>query len=71
MTTTIGFGALILAHHQGLRSLGIAMAVGSGCCLVTAVWTLPALLRVIGLRPKNGGLRLVSTQDDAQQRGAA
>ena len=71
MTTTIGFGALILAHHQGLRSLGIAMAVGSGCCLVTAVWTLPALLRVIGLRAKNGGLRLVSTQDDAQQRGAA
>ena len=71
MTTTIGFGALILAHHQGLRSLGIAMAVGSGCCLVTAVWTLPALLRIIGLRAKNGGLRLVSTQDDAQQRGAA
>lgn len=52
LTTTIGFGALVLAHHEGLRSLGIAMAVGSACCLVTAVWTLPALLRVFGLRPR-------------------
>jgi predicted exporter len=52
LTTTIGFGALILAHHQGLRSLGIAMAVGSACCLVTAVWTLPALLRVFGLQAR-------------------
>jgi preprotein translocase subunit SecF len=52
LTTTIGFGALALAHHQGLRSLGIAMAVGSACCMVTAVWTLPALLRVAGLRSR-------------------
>lgn len=52
LTTTIGFGALVLAHHQGLRSLGIAMAVGSACCMVTAVWTLPALLRVVGLAPR-------------------
>ena len=71
LTTTIGFGALILAHHQGLRSLGIAMAAGSACCLVTAVWTLPAMLRIIGLRPKNSGLRLVATQSDAERRGAA
>ena len=55
LTTTIGFGALVLAHHQGLRSLGIAMAVGSACCMVTAVWTLPALLRVAGLRPRRAG----------------
>jgi len=52
LTTTIGFGALALAHHQGLRSLGVAMAVGSACCMVTAVWTLPALLRVAGLRSR-------------------
>jgi preprotein translocase subunit SecF len=71
LTTTIGFGALILAHHQGLRSLGVAMAAGSACCLVTAVWTLPAMLRIIGLRPKNSGLRLVAAQTDAERRGAA
>lgn len=62
LTTTIGFGALLLASHQGLRSLGIAMAVGSLCCLVSAVWALPALLRVVRLHPRNAALRLA---DDA------
>lgn len=64
LTTTIGFGALLLAHHQGLRSLGVAMAVGSLCCLVSAVWTLPALLRVIGLRPRHASLRLARPDED-------
>jgi uncharacterized protein len=64
LTTTIGFGALLLAHHQGLRSLGVAMAVGSLCCLVSAVWTLPALLRVIGLRPRHAALRLARPDED-------
>jgi multidrug efflux pump subunit AcrB len=62
LTTTVGFGVLVFAHHQGLRSLGIAMAVGSLCCLVTAVWVLPAILRVIGLRPKRAQLRLVTPE---------
>lgn len=66
MTTTIGFGALLLAHHQGLRSLGIAMSVGSVCCLVSAVWTLPAILRIIGLRPKHASLRLVPAEERAK-----
>jgi predicted RND superfamily exporter protein len=66
MTTTIGFGALLLAHHQGLRSLGIAMSVGSVCCLISAVWTLPAILRVIGLRPKHASLRLVPADEQAK-----
>lgn len=63
LTTTIGFGALLLAHHQGLRSLGMAMAVGSLCCLVSSVWTLPAILRVIGMTPRHAGLRLASAED--------
>jgi hypothetical protein len=29
------------------------------------------MLRIIGLRPKNSGLRLVATQTDAERRGAA
>lgn len=65
LTTTIGFGALLLAHHQGLRSLGVAMGVGSVFCLVSAVWTLPALLRVVGLEPSHGGLRLVKERRHA------
>jgi preprotein translocase subunit SecF len=63
LTTTIGFGALVLAHHQGLRSLGIAMAIGSLCCLASSIWTLPALLRLIGLRPTRTHLRLAGAED--------
>lgn len=70
LTTTIGFGALLFAHHQGLRSLGVAMGIGSVCCLVTAVWTLPALLRVIGLRPKHAALRLVAPMQGSAAAGA-
>jgi predicted RND superfamily exporter protein len=66
LTTTIGFGALMLAHHQGLRSLGLAMAVGSLCCLLSAVWTLPALLRVLGLKPTRAHLRLAGTGSGAR-----
>jgi predicted exporter len=56
----------MLAHHQGLRSLGIAMAVGSLCCLLSAVWTLPALLRVLGLKPTRAHLRLAGTGPGAR-----
>jgi predicted RND superfamily exporter protein len=63
LTTTIGFGALVLAHHQGLQSLGVAMAIGSLCCLASSVWTLPALLRLVGLKPRRAHLRLAGTGD--------
>jgi len=45
VTTAIGFGALILADHRGLASLGWAMLVGSIACVIVAVVALPALLR--------------------------
>jgi predicted RND superfamily exporter protein len=45
VTTAIGFGALILADHRGLASLGWAMLIGSISCVVVAVVVLPALLR--------------------------
>lgn len=44
LTTIIGFGSLIIAHHRGLRSLGIVMAVGSTACMLASVIVLPALL---------------------------
>jgi hopanoid biosynthesis associated RND transporter like protein HpnN len=69
LTTTIGFGALVLAHHQGLRSLGVAMVIGSLCCLASSVWTLPALLRLVGLRPRRAHLRLAGA--DEARRDAA
>ena len=45
VTTAIGFGALVLADHRGLASLGWAMLIGSISCVVVAVVVLPALLR--------------------------
>lgn len=45
VTTAIGFGALVLADHRGLASLGWAMLVGSLACVIVAVVALPALLR--------------------------
>jgi len=45
LTTIIGFGCLIIAHHRGLRSLGIVMAIGSTACLLSSVILLPAALK--------------------------
>jgi hopanoid biosynthesis associated RND transporter like protein HpnN len=44
LTTIIGFGALIIAHHRGLRSLGLVMAIGSTACMLASIIVLPALL---------------------------
>ena len=48
ITTTIGFGTLLFAQHRGLRGLGEVMTIASLCCLVTAVWLLPSMLRLMG-----------------------
>jgi predicted RND superfamily exporter protein len=47
LTTAIGFGALVFAEHRGMRSLGIAMAVGSVACLYVACVVLPTVLAAI------------------------
>jgi predicted RND superfamily exporter protein len=44
LTTSVGFGALMIANHQGLQSLGRVLAIGTTCCLCCAIGFLPALL---------------------------
>jgi predicted RND superfamily exporter protein len=44
MTTMIGFGGLMLAHHRGLHSLGQVMVIGTACCLIATIVLLPVLL---------------------------
>lgn len=44
LTTIVGFGALMIASHQGLQSLGRVLAIGVSCCLFTSMVMLPALL---------------------------
>ena len=43
-TTMIGFGCLLIAEHQGLRTLGIVMALGSAACMMAVIVLLPSLL---------------------------
>ena len=44
LTTMVGFGAMVIARHRGIESLGFVMALGVGLTLV-ACWTvMPAWL---------------------------
>ncbi len=44
LSTTIGFGALMVSHHRGIFSLGFVAWAGSLCVLLPAIVILPAIL---------------------------
>jgi hypothetical protein len=44
LTTIVGFGAMMIATHRGLQSLGRILTIGITCCLFTSLVMLPALL---------------------------
>lgn len=46
LTTIAGFGSLMLAKHQGIKSLGMVMATGVAACMVAGLTFLPALLNL-------------------------
>jgi hypothetical protein len=48
LTALAGFGSLTLGKHQGIRSLGLVMAIGIATCMVAGLTFLPALLKVLG-----------------------
>ncbi len=50
LTTTVGFGSLMISHHSGIFSLGLLATVGSISTLAAAVFFLPALFRAGTLR---------------------
>jgi uncharacterized protein len=47
LTTIAGFGSLILAKHQGIKSLGWIMAVGVATCMLIGLTFLPAILNLL------------------------
>ena len=55
LTTAIGFGSLVIAEHRGMRSLGLAMGVGSLCCMYVACVVLPLALARQSSAPTNSG----------------
>jgi uncharacterized protein len=52
LTTIIGFGTLMISQHRGLASLGFILTLGVGCCMLTALVFLPAVLRLVSIRER-------------------
>jgi predicted RND superfamily exporter protein len=52
LTAIAGFGTLILAKHQGIRSLGEVMSAGLFACMIAALTVLPAILSLLMRRPR-------------------
>ncbi|MDD5559136.1 MMPL family transporter [Candidatus Methylomirabilis sp.] len=50
LTTMVGFGSLMIAHHRGASSIGLLVTLGVGAVLVVSVIVLPALLTVVARR---------------------
>ena len=46
LTTMLGFACLVPANHPAVSSIGIVSLIGLGCCFVTSVTLLPALLQI-------------------------
>ncbi len=44
LTTTVGFGSLMISHHRGIHSLGMLATIGSIAVMASAVIVLPAVL---------------------------
>ncbi len=45
LTTMVGFGSLLLAHHRGIYGLGLLLTLGTAASLIASLIVLPVLLR--------------------------
>jgi hopanoid biosynthesis associated RND transporter like protein HpnN len=45
LTAMIGFGTLMISSQRGLAGLGLCLALGMACCMMTALVFLPSVLR--------------------------
>lgn len=54
LTTTVGFGSLMVSNHRGTFSLGLLATVGSLCVLLASLSVLPAFLHLVEKRLKPG-----------------
>ena len=48
LTIMASFGALMVAHHQGVFSIGVVMSLGMFACQIAFMITLPAVLTLAG-----------------------
>lgn len=61
LTTIAGFGSLVLAAHQGIRSLGYVMGTGTATCMVAGLACLPAMLHLL----HRAGWQIKTQRDNA------
>ena len=47
LTSIVGFGSLMISAHQGLKSVGIVLALGVASCLAVALLLVPAVLVLV------------------------
>ena len=47
LTTMMGFAALMISTERGLAGLGLLLTLGVGCCMLTALVFLPAVLHLL------------------------
>ncbi|APZ93878.1 MMPL family transporter [Fuerstiella marisgermanici] len=47
LTSIVGFGSLMISAHQGLKSVGIVLAIGVACCLAVALILVPPMLVLV------------------------
>ncbi len=47
LTSIVGFGSLMLAHHFGVFSLGVLATLGVGFALIATLGVLPLILRIL------------------------
>ncbi|MFM8802778.1 MAG: hypothetical protein ACKOK8_02510, partial [Planctomycetia bacterium] len=47
LTTILGFGALMVASHKGLESLGRVLTLGVTTCTLTSLIFLPAVIAMV------------------------
>jgi len=59
LTTILGFGALMVASHRGLESLGRVLTLGVTMCTITSLVFLPALIVFLQPIPRES-----DTEDD-------
>ncbi|MBI4042384.1 MAG: MMPL family transporter, partial [Deltaproteobacteria bacterium] len=50
LTTMLGFGAMIFADHQGLKSIGWLALIGISSCFLSSMTLLPAMVEVLEQR---------------------
>ncbi len=64
LTTILGFGALMVASHRGLESLGRLLTLGVTTCTVTSLVFLPASLAALLPRGREGGQEAADAPDE-------